>query len=79
MPLQGGVFLGPRGGHVELNGYVPDMLQSILGKKYGRKARQDSCGAIPLQKWGGCGKYHKELVEAGSGGPWILWDGVVCG
>lgn len=72
--LTGQLFLGPQGGHIELNGYVPDMLMNIQGK-----SSQEGCSLIPTQKWGGCGKYHKELVEAGSGGPWILWKNIVCG
>ena len=77
--LTGKVFIGPQGGHVELNGYVPDLLKGIIGKTRTEGNDNQNNVSIPLQKWGGCGKYHKELVEAGSGGPWILWADVVCG
>ncbi len=79
--LTGRVFLGPKGGHVELSDPVPLLLNNIIAKS----RVDDSCFAsideqpFPYNKWGGCGKYHKELVEAGSGGPFILWDGINCG
>ena len=34
---------------------------------------------IPINKFGGCGKYHKEGVPAGCGGPYILWESINCG
>ena len=79
--LTGRIFLGPKGGHIELSDPVPLLLNSILAKS---KVDDDFLGdleeqAVPYNKWGGCGKYHKESVEAGSGGPWILWQGINCG
>jgi len=73
--LTGRLFVGPQGGHVELSGYVPEMLQGILGKSGpGPESAPD-----PLNLSGGCGKYHKEYVQAGCGGPWILWEKLLCG
>lgn len=73
--LTGRLFVGPQGGHVELSGYVPDMLRGIMGKS----APGAKDAADPLNLSGGCGKYHKEYVQAGCGGPWILWDRLLCG
>lgn len=69
--LTGKVFLGPQGGHIELTDPVPRILNGIIAK-----SRTES---NPYLQWGGCGKYHKEGVEAGVGGPWILWEGINCG
>ncbi len=77
--LTGKIILGPRGGHIELSDPVPKLLNSIIAKS---KIDDDtSCDEsdIPYNKWGGCGKYHKESVEAGCGGPYILWEGINCG
>jgi len=79
--LTGKVFLGPKGGHIELSDPVPLLLKGIIAKS---KVIDDYAGdlakqPIPVNKWGGCGKYHKELVETGAGGPWILWEGINCG
>ncbi|OED36648.1 hypothetical protein AB834_02715 [PVC group bacterium (ex Bugula neritina AB1)] len=74
--LTGEIFLGPCGGHVELSDSVPLLLNGILAKS---KMEEDWSSQTPYNKWGGCGKYHKESVEAGSGGPWILWKGINCG
>lgn len=71
----GRLFVGPQGGHVELSGSVPEMLSNILGKT----APGPGDAPAPLNLAGGCGKYHKEYVQAGCGGPWILWDRLVCG
>jgi predicted Zn-dependent protease len=74
----GRLFLGPQGGHIELSDPVPRLLNSILAK-----STIEADGSLdqgePHNKWGGCGKYHKEGVEAGCGGPWILWEGITCG
>ena len=72
--LTGKIFLGPSGGHVELSDPVFDLLDRIEAK-----SRVDHADSIPCNKYGGCGKYHKESVDAGSGGPWILWESVTCG
>ncbi|MDB4303495.1 metallopeptidase TldD-related protein [Desulfosarcina sp.] len=74
----GNLFLGPQGGHIELSDPVPRLLASIVAKSMIEVDGSLSKGE-PYNKWGGCGKYHKELVAAGSGGPWILWDRITCG
>ena len=73
----GRLFLGPQGGHIELSDPVPLLLSSIIAKSSVDPERINE--DHPYNKWGGCGKYHKELVEAGSGGPWILWHSIKCG
>ncbi len=76
----GKLFLGPQGGHVELSDPVPRLLGSIIAKSViSENDPKNERNYEPLNKWGGCGKYHKESVEAGCGGPWILWDGITCG
>ncbi len=72
--LTGRLFVGPTGGHVELSDPVFSLLARIEGKTGSRHPR-----GIPENKYGGCGKYHKESVNAGCGGPWILWSSVTCG
>ena len=72
--LTGRLFLGPAGGHVELSDPVFDLLARIGGKT--ASVHPDG---VPENKYGGCGKYHKESVDAGCGGPWILWTSVTCG
>ncbi len=74
----GNLFLGPQGGHVELSDPVPRLLESIIAKSTIEADGSPDQGE-PHNKWGGCGKYHKEGVEAGCGGPWILWEGITCG
>lgn len=76
----GKLFLGPQGGHVELSDPVPRLLNSIVAKSViSEEDPMNEKGSEPINKWGGCGKYHKEGVEAGCGGPWILWEGITCG
>ncbi|VGO14707.1 Metalloprotease TldD [Pontiella desulfatans] len=76
----GKLFLGPQGGHIELSDPVPRLLGSILAKSViSEEDPMNETGSEPINKWGGCGKYHKESVEAGCGGPWILWAGITCG
>jgi predicted Zn-dependent protease len=76
----GRLFLGPQGGHIELSDPVPRLLGSILAKSViSEEDPMNESGGEPINKWGGCGKYHKEGVEAGCGGPWILWAGITCG
>ncbi|MDH5656662.1 MAG: metallopeptidase TldD-related protein, partial [Spirochaetia bacterium] len=72
--LTGKIFLGPSGGHIELSDPVFTLLDRILAKS--RTSHEEG---IPENKFGGCGKYHKESVEAGCGGPYILWESVNCG
>ena len=74
----GKLFLGPQGGHIELSDPVPRLLNSIIAKSTIEADGTPNRGE-PHNKWGGCGKYHKEGVEAGCGGPWILWEGITCG
>jgi TldD protein len=74
----GRLFLGPQGGHIELSDPVPRLLNSIIAKSTIEADGTPDRGE-PHNKWGGCGKYHKESVEAGCGGPWILWAGITCG
>lgn len=72
--LTGQLFIGPSGGHIELTDSVFDVLEKIQGKT--SVTHPDS---TPVISPGGCGKYHKELVEAGVGGPFILWNQINCG
>lgn len=72
--LTGRIFVGPQGGHVELSGFVPDLLASIAGA-----SQAPQPGVAPLNLSGGCGKYHKEAVAAGCGGPFILWSSMNAG
>ena len=72
--LTGKLFLGPSGGHIELSDPVFTLLEKIVAKS--KTLNPDN---IPDIKFGGCGKYHKEGVNAGCGGPYILWKDVNCG
>lgn len=72
--LTGKKFLGPAGGHIEITDSVFDILDRIVAK-----TKVDADHQIPTTQLGGCGKYHKELVDAGVGGPYILWESVACG
>jgi TldD protein len=78
--LTGNYFVGPRGGHVELSGYVPDLLDGIIAKStVTGKLDDEKNDTTPDNKIGGCGKFHKEYVKAGCGGPYILWNSMTCG
>ncbi|WP_196160085.1 TldD/PmbA family protein [Reinekea sp. G2M2-21] len=72
--LTGRKFIGPAGGHIELTDSVFDVLDRIEAKTGVTHADK-----TPAVKLGGCGKYHKELVDAGVGGPYILWSSINCG
>jgi TldD protein len=76
----GKVFKGPAGGDIQITGYVPDVLNSILAKS---KIEADRPGADtakhPYNDCGGCGKYHKEIVYAGCGGPHMLLKDQILG
>lgn len=72
--LTGEIYLGPSGGHVELSDPVFTLLERIVAKS--KSAHEDN---VPDNKLGGCGKYHKEGVPAGCGGPFILWESITCG
>ena len=78
--LTGRVFKGPAGGDIQLTGYTPDVLAAIENKS---KIEFDSAAADtarhPVNEVGGCGKYHKEFVEAGCGGPYLLLDQINLG
>ncbi|MGE4108500.1 MAG: TldD/PmbA family protein [Bacteriovoracia bacterium] len=78
--LTGRFFKGPTGGEIQMTGYTPEVLNSILGKSKIEAERAGPDQArFPYNDAGGCGKYHKELVFAGSGGPYMLMDQVVLG
>lgn len=72
--LTGNLFLGPNGGHIELSDPVFQLLERIVAKSHSPHNEN-----IPENTLGGCGKYHKELVDAGCGGPFILWESINCG
>lgn len=72
--LTGEIYLGPSGGHIELSDPVFTLLNKIVAKS--KSVHENN---IPENKFGGCGKYHKEGVPAGCGGPYILWENINCG
>lgn len=76
----GRLFRGPAGGDIQMTGYTPDVLSSIRAKS---KIQADSDSPDqakhPFNDVGGCGKYHKEFVYAGCGGPYMLMQGVNLG
>ena len=72
--LTGEIYLGPSGGHIELTDPVFTLLDQIIAKT--KSIHEDN---VPENKFGGCGKYHKEGVPAGCGGPYILWESINCG
>ncbi len=76
----GRVFKGPAGGDIQMTGYTPDVLNSIVAKSKIEATRSDPDRArFPFNDAGGCGKYHKEFVQAGCGGPYMLMDQVILG
>ena len=78
--LTGRVFKGPAGGDIQMTGYTPDVLNQIVAKskiEYDSKAPDKA--KHPFNDAGGCGKYHKEFVFAGCGGPFVLLDQVTLG
>jgi TldD protein len=78
--LTGRVFKGPAGGDIQLTGYTPDVLNSIVAKsKIDYKSSTPDTAKHPWNDAGGCGKYHKEIVFAGCGGPYMLLDQVILG
>jgi TldD protein len=76
----GKFYKGPAGGDIQITGYVPDVLNAIVGKS---KIEAHKAGADtvkhPLNDCGGCGKYHKEIVYAGCGGPHMLLKDQILG
>ncbi|NQZ00822.1 MAG: TldD/PmbA family protein [Bdellovibrionales bacterium] len=80
--LTGKVFKGPAGGSIQMTGYVPDYLNAIMGKTKIDAFENHQGEEEPTHPWneaGGCGKYHKESVVAGCGGPYMLVDDVLLG
>lgn len=76
----GRVFKGPAGGDIQLTGYTPDVLNSIVDKsKIEFNTATPDKAKHPFNDVGGCGKYHKEIVQAGCGGPYLLLDQVILG
>jgi TldD protein len=78
--ITGKLFKGPAGGDIQMTGYTPDILNSILNKsKIDFNSPEPDHAKYPFNDVGGCGKYHKEFVFAGCGGPFILLDQVILG
>ncbi len=78
--LTGRVFKGPVGGDIQMTGYTPDILNSIVAKsKIDAEQAGPDRSRHPLNDAGGCGKYHKEFVFAGCGGPYMLLENVTLG
>lgn len=78
--LTGRVYKGPAGGDIQLTGYTPDVLNSIVGKsKIEFESELPDQAKHPFNDVGGCGKYHKEFVYAGCGGPYLLLEQVILG
>ncbi|MCB0342803.1 MAG: TldD/PmbA family protein, partial [Bdellovibrionales bacterium] len=78
--LTGKTFVGPNGGSVQMTGYVPDYLGSIVDKaKIDHFDDSFDESQHPWNEVGGCGKYHKESVMAGCGGPYMLLENVLLG
>ncbi|MBL7717070.1 MAG: TldD/PmbA family protein [Bdellovibrionales bacterium] len=78
--LTGKYFKGPAGGDIQLTGYTPDVLNSIVGKTKIEFLKSEKDRAKhPVNDVGGCGKYHKEFVNAGCGGPYLLMKDVILG
>lgn len=76
----GRLFKGPNGGSIQLTGYTPEVLSSIIGKsKIEAHSSSPDKSRHPMNDVGGCGKYHKELVLAGCGGTYLLLDQVLLG
>jgi predicted Zn-dependent protease len=76
----GRVFKGPAGGDIQMTGYTPDVLNSIVAKsKVEAETSTPDEARFPFNDPGGCGKYHKEFVFAGCGGPYVLLDQVILG
>ncbi len=76
----GKILKGPAGGDIQMTGYTPDVLNSIIGKsKIDYNTQESDRSRFPHNDVGGCGKYHKEFVFAGCGGPYVLLDQVILG
>lgn len=78
--LTGKSFVAPNGGAIQMTGYVPDYLNRILAvSKIDFNSKDPDKSCHPWNEVGGCGKYHKEYVVAGCGGPYLLVDNVLLG
>ena len=78
--LTGQTFKAPNGGAVQMTGSVQEYLENILGRsKIDAFSEGPDESVHPWNELGGCGKYHKEFVEAGCGGPFLLVDKVLLG
>lgn len=76
----GKIFKGPAGGDIQITGYVPDVLNSIVAKsKIEANTSTPDTVKHPFNDCGGCGKYHKEIVYAGCGGPHMLLKNQILG
>ena len=75
----GRTFKGPNGGALQMTGYVPDYLEQIESKSMIDPTGQNKDLKHPWNDVGGCGKYHKEFVNAGCGGPYMLVRDVLLG
>lgn len=76
----GKIVIGPAGGDIQLTGYVPDVLNSIVAKsKIEAEKTEKDKATHPFNDCGGCGKYHKEIVYAGCGGPYMLLKDMILG
>lgn len=76
----GKVFKGPAGGDIQITGYVPDVLNAIIAKsKIEATTSAPDTVKHPFNDCGGCGKYHKEIVYAGCGGPYMLLKDQILG
>lgn len=78
--LTGKVFKGPAGGDIQLTGYVPTVLNSIVDKsKIEAESDKPDTATHPFNDCGGCGKYHKESVMAGCGGTYLYLKNITLG
>lgn len=77
--LTGKTFRGPGGGSLQMTGSVPDYLNQILDKSCIDPTGKNEAAKHPWNDVGGCAKYHKEVVYAGCGGPYMLVDKVLLG
>ncbi len=78
--LTGNILKGSNGGDIQMTGYTPDVLNSIIGKsKIEYESSEKDQSSHPFNEVGGCGKYHKEFVYAGCGGPYILMKDITLG
>lgn len=76
--LTGKCFHGPGGGSLQMTGSVPEYLNLIIDKSAIDPEAKETA-EHPFNDVGGCAKYHKEVVYAGCGGPYMLVDKVLLG